>query len=61
MPLDEYGYLILYYQYGLNQQSTQKYRIALYTGNNRAEEMMYETYLQTLLNESLYQIKVRAI
>lgn len=58
VPLDEYGYLILYYQYGLNQQSTQKYRIALYTGNNRAEEMMYETYLQTLLNESLYQIKV---
>lgn len=50
ISIDEYGYLILYFQYELESMNSKKEIIYLYTGNSRSEEKFYEILLQNTLN-----------
>lgn len=56
IPLDEYGYLILYFQYALNNIKKKPSKIILYTGNNRSEKLSYESILKNTLNKEVYEI-----
>lgn len=56
IPLDEYGYLILYFQYALNNIKKKPAKIILYTGNNRSEKLSYESILKNTLNKELYEV-----
>lgn len=55
IPIDEYGYLILYFQYAINFISFRN-RIYLYTGNNRSEKLMYKQFLDRNLDKKRNEV-----
>lgn len=55
IPIDEYGFYILYFQAMLSRYITKKKIILIHLGNNRSERMFLDNYLSINLNMKKYE------
>jgi len=55
IPIDEYGYLILYFQYAINAVNFRK-KVYLYTGSNRSEKLIYKQFLERNLDKKRNEV-----
>lgn len=56
LPIHEYGDLVLLFQYALDLFNKDKNKIALFTGNDEAEKLLYLNRLRDFLDQNKYEI-----
>ncbi|MEF3840541.1 BglG family transcription antiterminator [Enterococcus faecalis] len=55
IPIDEYGFYILYFQAMLSRHITKKKKLLILLGNNRSEKIFLDNYLSVNLNMKKYE------
>lgn len=55
IPIDEYGFFILYFQAMLSNYVPKKKIVLIHIGNNRSEKMFLDNYLSMNLNSAKYE------